>query len=190
MAYYNPIAHYNPTAQTKIIVDASPVGLGAILTQKQHNDTWRPMSYGSRSLTDVEQLYSQTEREALAVLWACVPYHYYIFNKSFTICTDHKPLLNLLGEKSNPPPRIKRWMLRLQSYQFHLVYIKCQWNAADCFSRNPASVTDHDHTIEHNVQYITTNVQPKSFRLGDIKKATQKDSIFKNQSSNNILEME
>lgn len=63
MAYYNPTAHYNPTAQTKIFVDASPVGLGAILTQKQHNDTWRPMSYGSRSLTDVEQLYSQKERK-------------------------------------------------------------------------------------------------------------------------------
>lgn len=126
MAYYNPTAHYNPTAQTKIIVDASPVGLGAILTQKQHSDTLRPMCYGSRSLTDAEQLYSQTEREALVLLWACVHYHYYIFNKSFTICTDHKPLLYLLGEKSNPPPRIKRWMLRLQAYQFHLIYIKCQ----------------------------------------------------------------
>ena len=91
----------------------------------------------------------------------------------FTTCTDHKSLQKLLGEKSTPPPCIKRWLLQLQAYQYHLAYIQSQSNAADCLSRNPASVTDHDHAIDHHKQYITTNAQQKSCCLDNIQKATQ-----------------
>jgi hypothetical protein len=46
-------------------VDASPVGLGAVLTHVQHgNDV--PICYASRSLTACERRYSQTEREKQA----------------------------------------------------------------------------------------------------------------------------
>ena len=48
------MTYYNPTAQIKIIVDANPVGIGAILTQKQLNSTFHPISYQSCSLTNVE----------------------------------------------------------------------------------------------------------------------------------------
>lgn len=49
------MAYYNPTAQIKIIVDANPVGIGAILTQKQLSSTFHQISYQSCSLTNVEQ---------------------------------------------------------------------------------------------------------------------------------------
>ena len=49
------MTYYNPTAQIKIIVDANPVVIGAILTQKQLNSTFHPISYQSCSLTNVEQ---------------------------------------------------------------------------------------------------------------------------------------
>lgn len=49
------MTYYNPTAQMKIIVDANPVVIGAILTQKQLNSTFHPISYQSCSLTNVEQ---------------------------------------------------------------------------------------------------------------------------------------
>ena len=61
------MAHYNPEAETELRVDASPVGLGAILMQSNGHET-RPVAYASRTLTDVERRYSQTEREALAVV--------------------------------------------------------------------------------------------------------------------------
>jgi len=57
------LAYYNPTAPTEIIVDASPVGLGAILAQEQPDGKVRPVRFGSRALTDVETRYSQTERK-------------------------------------------------------------------------------------------------------------------------------
>ena len=56
------LAYYKVGAETEVIVDASPVGLGAMLTQKKR-DGHRPVTYISRSLSPVEQRYSPTERE-------------------------------------------------------------------------------------------------------------------------------
>ena len=137
-ALQNPkyLAYYNPSAETKIIVDASPVGLGAILTQHQDGEK-RIIAYGSRSLTDVETRYSQTEREALACLWAVQHFHYYIFDHQFTIVTDHKPLLSLLSATSSPPLRIERWLMKMQAYQYTMNYLPGSRNAADVLSQNP-----------------------------------------------------
>lgn len=59
------IAYYNPNKMVELIVDASPVGLGAILTQEN-----KVVAYASRSLSSIESRYSQTEREALGIVWA------------------------------------------------------------------------------------------------------------------------
>ena len=64
------MAHYNPEAETELRVDASPVGLGAILMQSNGHEM-RPFAYASGTLIDVERRYSQTEKEALAVVWGC-----------------------------------------------------------------------------------------------------------------------
>ena len=50
----------------EILVDASPVGLAALLVQEG-----RLVIYASRALTNVATRYSQFEREALAVVWVC-----------------------------------------------------------------------------------------------------------------------
>ena len=69
-------------------------------------------------VTPVDQRYSQTEREALAVVWGCEYYHIYIYGKPVTVNTDHKPLIAIYNNlQSKPPARIERWTLRLQPYQ-------------------------------------------------------------------------
>ena len=82
------MAFHNPGAKTKLIVDGSPIGAGAILSQEQADGSYRPIAYGSVALTGVQQRYSQTEREALAVLWACEHFHHYLYDRVFTIITD------------------------------------------------------------------------------------------------------
>ncbi len=47
------VMSYYIDGETRLIVDASPVGLAAILTQKQQDGSYRPVSYVSKSLTDV-----------------------------------------------------------------------------------------------------------------------------------------
>ena len=51
-------------------MDASPTGLGAILSQytKGQPDATRVVAYAIRCLTEVEQQYSQTEKEALPLV--------------------------------------------------------------------------------------------------------------------------
>ena len=94
------MAFYNPDADTELIVDGSPIGLGAILAQKQPDGNFRPVAYGSNALSPIQQHYSQTEWEALAVLWPCQHFHHYVYDNHVTIITDHKPLLQIFSSKS------------------------------------------------------------------------------------------
>ena len=55
------MSHFDPSAETQLKVDASSFGLGAVLLQGSGDDV-RPIAYASRTLTDVERRYSQTER--------------------------------------------------------------------------------------------------------------------------------
>ena len=64
--------------------------------------------YASHSLTAVERRYSQTEREALAIVWACERFHTYLYGIKFYLVTNHKPLECLYSKKSRPPARIER----------------------------------------------------------------------------------
>ena len=107
------MAYYDPTKYTELIVDASPVGLGAILAQKEEGG--RIVAYASRALSEVKQRYSQTEREALAVAWGTEKFHLYIYGKSVEIITYHKPLEGLFNNpRSKPNARIERWLMRMQ----------------------------------------------------------------------------
>jgi len=58
------ISYFDPNMRSQLIVDASPVGLSATLVQSKDN-VRRVISYASRSLTPVEQRYSQTEKEQI-----------------------------------------------------------------------------------------------------------------------------
>ena len=96
-------------AETCVVTDASPVGIGAVLEQKQEDGQYRPVHYASRKVTSPERRYSQFERGALAVKWSCEKFFLYIYGNEFEICTDHKPLITVLGPHPKPPSaRIER----------------------------------------------------------------------------------
>ena len=86
---------YDPNKATKIAADASSYGLGAVVLQEEEPDTWKRVSFISRSMTTTEAKYAQIEKEALAVTWTCERSSNYITGKPITIDTDHKPLVPL-----------------------------------------------------------------------------------------------
>jgi hypothetical protein len=53
------LVYFDVNAKTQVIADASPVGFGAVLVQKQGED-YKIICYASRSLSDIERRYSQT----------------------------------------------------------------------------------------------------------------------------------
>ncbi len=174
-------AYFDPVKDTELAVDASPVGLAAILSQKdQETETTHVITYASRSLTETEQRYSQTEREALAIVWACEHLHLYIYGKPLTVYTDHKPLVSIFGNPSSkPPPRIERWALRLQPYQLTVHYRTGDGNPADYLSRHPSKQTNaasrEQKIAEEYVHYIATTSTPKALTVSEIEEATKAD---------------
>ena len=168
------IAYFNQSEATEVIVDASPVGLGAVLTQKN-----KVVAYASRALTAVESRYSQTEREALAVVWACEHLNVYPYGSpEFTVITDHKPL-EKIWTKPKPTLRIERWGIRLQPYKFKIKYRPGEENTADYLSRHPrednVSSGHEEKVAEYYVNFICETSIPKAMSLDEIKSATMSD---------------
>ena len=91
------LAHYDPKRQTIVAADNCQNGLGAVLLQVDADGNRQPICYASRSLTDAETRYAVIEKEALAATWACEKFSDYILGMSFTLETDHKPLVPLLS---------------------------------------------------------------------------------------------
>ena len=73
------LAHYSLEAKTRVVVDASPWAVGAVLLQEQTDTSWRPVAYGSRSLTETERKYAQIEKEGLAIVFGCEHFHMYLY---------------------------------------------------------------------------------------------------------------
>nr|XP_039263176.1 uncharacterized protein K02A2.6-like [Styela clava] len=124
--------------------DASPYGIGAVLSVITQEGE-RPVAFASRSLSKPERNYSQLDREGLALVFAVTKFHSFSYGRPFVLETDHKPLLGLLG-KNKPlpvaaPPRMIRWKVLLDGYQYELVYVpgKNQANS-DALSRLPLPV--------------------------------------------------
>ncbi|KAJ8366663.1 hypothetical protein AAFF_G00345590 [Aldrovandia affinis] len=174
LARAGTLAYFDKDAETKVIADASPVGLGAVLVQVQQGEEV-PICYVSRSLSDCERRYSQTEREALGLVWACERLHPYIYGRQFTLVTDHKPLEVIYGPHSKPCARIERWVLRLQPYDFKVKHIPGKRNIADPLSRllgETAQREKHHHGSDEYVRFVAASATPKALTTREVEEAS------------------
>jgi hypothetical protein len=152
---------YQIGACTQVTVDAGPHGLGAVLTQKQKGE-WVPVTYKSRSLKDAETRYSQTEREALGIRWGVKKLRKYLLGApKFQIVTDHRPLCPMFNKnKQDLPPRIERFVMDIQGYDYEVVYQPGKNNMADYMSRHPLGRTgsSNDTNLESQVSAVVSAV--------------------------------
>ena len=79
------------TAPTKVMVDTSPSGLGAMLLQTQKCSKDKVIAYASRSLNTAEVNYSQIEWECLTIYFGWVRFQMYLLGQEFTI---HRPTIS------------------------------------------------------------------------------------------------
>eukprot|EP00117_Sycon_ciliatum_P048077 scpid59649/ scgid0554/ Retrovirus-related Pol polyprotein from transposon 17.6; Protease; Reverse transcriptase; Endonuclease len=171
------LAKYSPNYHTTVSADASSFGLGAVLLQRQPDASVRPVAYLSRSLTPAETRYSQIEKEALAATWACDRLSHYLLGMPFTIETDHKPLIPLLGTRAldDLPPRVLRFRLRLLRFDYSIIHTPGKQLAiADALSRAPLRSTDADATATLEaetaamVSYVTEALPATAQRLDEV----------------------
>lgn len=181
------LAHYNPEFPTIVTCDAGPLGLGAVLSQRQPDGKERVVAYASRALSKAETNYAQIQKEATSIVFGIKKFHHYLYGRTtpFVLRTDHKPLLAIFGKKKGVPVlaanRLQRYALFLSAYNFEIEYVKSDDNVADFLSRAiDAVVTSAEQSTEElndsasYINFIGDVVLPP-ITLSDIKKETIKD---------------
>lgn len=114
-----PIQRYNPNDETELHCDASSSGFGAILFQRKKDLLFHPVFYFSKRTTDVESRYHSFELETLAIIYALRRFRVYLHGINFKILTDCNSL-TLTLKKKEINPRIARWALELENFQYTL----------------------------------------------------------------------
>ena len=114
--------------------DASDYVVGAILGQRVDKKL-NVIHYASKSLDSAQRNYATTEKEFLAVVFACDKFRPYIVNSKVIVHTDHAAIKYLM-EKKDAKPRLIRWGLLLQEFDLHIIDRKGAKNlVADNLSR-------------------------------------------------------
>ena len=137
--------HCDPKLPIVVSCDASPYGIGAVLSHITADGDEHPVVFASRTLPSAEQKYAQIEKEGLAMVFAVKRFHKYLFGCLFVLQTDHKPLLGLFQEDRPIPPMasgcIQCWALLLASYDYQLQFKSGSNNGnADVLSWLPRGV--------------------------------------------------
>lgn len=118
--------NYNPELPILLACDSSSYGVGAVLSHRLPDGSYRPIAFASRSLNSVEKNYSQTEKEALALVWGVKKFNIYLYGRKFTLITDHRPLTSIFNPSkavsSTTANRLQRYAIFLAGYQYDIQF--------------------------------------------------------------------
>jgi len=152
----------NEASPLELDVDASGIGAGAVLSQKQkgHN---RPICFMSMTFSRAQQRYSTIERELAALRWAVKTLRPFLCNSKFIIFTDHQPLV-YLQNMSASDSRIARTLEELSEFNFEIKHISGIRNVvADVLSRSPVPCSENENSDELNYGDNNNNFTPPGF---------------------------
>lgn len=121
------LTNFQPDLPVKLTCDASSYGLGAVPAHVMPGKTERSKTFASRSLNQAERNYSPIQKEALVLVYGVTKFHTYFYGKQkFTLVTDHKPLLAIVGPMKGLPTlvaaRLQIWAIILAAYTFVIEY--------------------------------------------------------------------
>src|SRR6266513_5312891 len=99
--------------------DASDYAVSAVLGQRVHKK-FNVIHYASKTLDSAQKNYATTEKEFLAVLFACDKFRSYIVDSKVIVHTGHAAIKYLM-EKKYAKPRLVRWVLLLHEFDLHII---------------------------------------------------------------------
>jgi hypothetical protein len=118
----------------------------------------------------VEQNYSATERECLAVREAVKMFRPYLYGNKFTISTDHKTLI-WLDKHKDERSKLMKWSIELQEYDYEIIYKPGRENTnVDALSRLPTT----------NAQVATADFEMNLINKKELVADQLRDPLFKN----------
>ncbi|XP_054272605.1 uncharacterized protein K02A2.6-like [Macrosteles quadrilineatus] len=153
------LAHFDENETLVLATDASPVGLGIVLSHRYKDGTERPISFASRSLTASEKKYSQIDKEALAIYWGLKKFYHYCYGRKFILVTDHKPLVSIFDPYRTLPTmtatRIFNYAHFLSGFDYTIEYRNTKSHGnADYMSRFPNEHPPTNQIDQHKAFFI------------------------------------
>ena len=148
-----------------VTLDASGWCLGAILWQFDLERRECPIYYASRQMSQAETKYSTTEREALAVIYACKKFWHYLLGYRIVFHMDHDSLKYLVN-KPDLSRRIARWILLLQEFTYEVLVKPGKSNAnADFFSRQRGVPTIESLSVDFPDEFQGNTILESMFHI-------------------------
>lgn len=137
---------FDPKLPLVLATDASPYGVGAVLSHTYPDGSERIIQCASNSLTETQKKYAQIDKEAYAIVFGIKKFHQFLFGNHFTLITDHKPLAQIFKPQKGLPAysamRMQHYAVFLQAFNFNIKYRKSEDHGnADGFSRLPINET-------------------------------------------------
>ncbi|XP_073033769.1 uncharacterized protein [Primulina eburnea] len=118
----------------ELMCDASDYAVGVVLGQRR-DKFFISIYYASRTMDAAQQNYTNTEKEMLAVVFAFDKFRPYLVGTKVIVFTDHA-VIRYLFAKKDAKPRLMRWILMLQEFDFEVKDRKgCENQVADHLSR-------------------------------------------------------
>ena len=175
---------YDPETSLNLSADTSAYGLGAVLLQKtDQSEIWRPVTFASRAMSEIEQRYSQIEKKALATVWTCEKLTYFVLGKKIHLETDDNALVFLFSTTplDRIPPRILRFRLRLTNFNYTIQHVPGKsLFTADALSRAPkVSQPSGEEYFDTKflIRAIVALLPINADRLGSYRMAQKDDNI-------------
>jgi len=125
-----------------VTLDASETGIGGVLEQKGHSIICVP-----RRMNAAEKGYSQTLKEALAIVWTIKRLHKFLYGRKFHLISNHQYLSYIFNPEKSinkcTSAMLTRWAVTLSAYNYSIEHravnriLQSDFLSRHCYQEKP-----------------------------------------------------